>query len=157
MLSLDYTSLLKHINSNGYVAELQKETDQIAVLINIDNVQYPLFIRILTEGPVLQLLVFLPCKVTHKTINDLSRLLHLLNKEMDIPGFGMDENAGVVFYRITIPSLNKKIDKALLDTYLNSLQVICKSFTPVIINVIQGTMTLEAVVKKAKEAHAKNK
>ncbi|MEC7840489.1 MAG: YbjN domain-containing protein [Chlamydiota bacterium] len=155
MLNIDYNSLLKHINSNGYVAELQKETDQIAVILNIDNVQYPLFIRILSEGPVLQLLVFLPCSVIKKTINDLSRLLHLLNKEMDIPGFGMDETAGVVFYRITIPSLNKKIDKMLLDTYLNSMQVICKSFTPVIINVLQGTMTLEAVMQKAKDAHQK--
>ncbi len=157
MVQLTTTNLLQFVQEKGLSAEFQKETEQIAVILNIEGMQYPMFIRILTEGPVLQVLVFLPCSLNKNTLSDVSRLLHLLNKEMDVPGFGMDEAAGVIFYRVTVPALNGTVDDELLDTYLNSIQVICQSFTPVVINVTQGTMSFEAVLKKAQEEHQEDK
>lgn len=153
MITLNVDSLLTYLQKKNYNAQFQKETGQIAVILDIEGTEYPLFLRILSEGPVLQLLTFLPTPIKEKTLPDLARLLHLLNKEMDIPGFGMDETAGVVFYRVTIPALDKKVKETLLETYLNSIQVICRSFTPVIFNVNNGTMSFDAVLTKAKEAH----
>jgi hypothetical protein len=154
--ALNKDKLLLHIKKKGFSAEHQPETDQISVMLNIDGNDFPLFIRILPQGPVLQLLVFIPCQLQAKSLPDLARLLHLLNKEMDVPGFGLDETANVVFYRVTIPALNNKIDMTLFDTYISSIQLICRSFTPVISNVSQGIMTFASVLQKAKESHQTN-
>lgn len=148
--ALSKDRLLAHLKKKGFNAEHQAETDQIAVILNIDGTDFPLFIRILPQGPVLQLLVFIPCRLQDKTMPDVARLLHLLNKEMDVPGFGLDETANVLFYRVTIPALSNKIDMTLFDTYVGSIQVICRSFTPVITNVSLGTMTFKSVLEKAK-------
>ena len=75
------------------------------------------------------MLVFIPIQLKPDAIHDVSRLLHMLNKEMDLPGFGMDENAGVVFYRLMIPAMNKKIDGDLLLAYLKTANNICELFT----------------------------
>lgn len=153
IITLSKEKLLSHLKKKGFKAEIQSETDQIAVILDIDNTEFPLFIRILSQGPVLQLLVFMPCKIRPETLPDLARLLHLLNKEMDVPGFGLDEMANVAFYRVSIPALNNKIDITLFDTYMSSIQLICRSFTPVLINVAKGTMSFESVLQKAKDAH----
>lgn len=154
--ALSKDRLLAHLKKKGFNAEHQTETDQLSVILNIDGADFPLFIRILPQGPVLQLLVFIPCKLQKRTIPDIARLLHLLNKEMDVPGFGLDELANVLFYRVTIPALNNKIDMTLFDTYVSSIQMICRSFTPVITNVSIGTMTFDSVMEKAKESHKSN-
>lgn len=157
MIALNNDAVIAFLKEKGLKAVLQPETDQVLVVLKVLSTEYPLFIRILTDGPVLQLLVFLPSPLKEETLAEISRLLHLLNKEMDIPGFGMDESSGVIFYRISIPALNKKIDTTLLETYINSIEVICRSFTPVIHNVSQGTMTFAAVQQKSLEAHKKSK
>jgi hypothetical protein len=157
MIDLSNDAIVAFMTEKGYKSALQKQTDQVLVLLNIDGMEYPLFIRILEEGPVLQLLVFIPCNIKVETLSEVARLLHLLNKEMDIPGFGMDETAGVIFYRVSVPSLNKKVDTTLLLTYINSIELICKSFSPVIHNVSHVTMSFEAVLKKAQEAHTEEK
>lgn len=155
--ALSKDRLLAHLKKKGFNAEHQSETDQISVILDIDGTDFPLFIRILPQGPVLQLLVFIPCRLQQKTIPDIARLLHLLNKEMDVPGFGLDETANVVFYRATIPALNNKLDMSLFDTYISSIQIICRSFTSVITNVSMGIMTFESVLDKAKESHKTDK
>ena len=82
-------------------------------------------------------------------------ILHLLNKEMDIPGFGMDEDSKVIFFRISQPlSTEGELDTDLMDAYLESIKTVCTTFTPAIINVSQGTMTLEEILQKVKEAES---
>lgn len=151
MIVLTLEKILEFLKTRGHQAHLQKETKQVALILNVDGVEFPAFLRILSDGPLLQLIVFLPCNLSEKTVPELSRLLHLLNKEMDIPGFGIDEDAGVVFYRVVLPALSRKVDPTLFETYINSLKIICKSFTPVIQSVAQGTMTFDAIRKKARE------
>ncbi len=155
MVGLTREALLEYLQENGYKADFQKETGQIALILNIERMQFPMFIRVLPDGPVLQLVTFFPCNLKKETLSDAARLLHLLNKEIDVPGFGMDETAHVVFYRVTIPALNKIVDPLLLRTHLSSVEAICKSYTPVIFNVLQGTISFEAVLQKAKDEHSK--
>lgn len=151
MLDLTNDRLLDFLKNEGYNAEIQKETDQIGVLLNVEGSEYVLFLRILPSGPVLQIILFIPCNLKTETLSDTARLLHLLNKELDAPGFGMDETSAVVFYRITIPAVTKKVDRELLKTYLNSIKLICNTFSPVIINVVRGTMSFDAILAKAQE------
>lgn len=152
MINLTNENLLALLQKEGYNAEIQKETDQIAVILRVEGSEYVMFLRILPSGPVLQILLFIPCDLKAETLNGVARLLHLLNKELDAPGFGMDETAGVVFYRITIPAVTKSVDEELIKTYLNSIKAISNTFSPVIINVSRGTMSFDAVLAKAQEA-----
>jgi hypothetical protein len=158
MLNLNLETILKHLQENKIDAKLQKETNQIYVVYKIQNQDFPLFIRIYEGTNLLQLLAFMPTNVKPSARPDLARLLHLLNKEMDIPGFGMDETAvaegqgGVAFYRIIIPTMEAKVDELLLDTFIGSIQSISEAFFPVIATVANGMATYEDVLKKANEA-----
>jgi hypothetical protein len=155
MKNISNEKILEHLKKKGYQAELQKETDQISVIINIHDIEFPLFFRLLADSPILQILVFIPSSFSEKTVAGTARLLHLLNKEMDIPGFGMDEDSKVIFFRISQPlSTEGELDTDLMDAYLESIKTVCTTFTPAIINVSQGTMTLEEILQKVREAES---
>lgn len=155
MIHLELDKLLEYFKKKELPAQLQNETNQIVIVFKIGEREFPLFIRIFEGGELLQLLAFLPCNIKNSAVADTGRLLHLLNKELDIPGFGMDEASAVVFYRTMIPVQNQKIDEALLDAYLNSIQLVCKSFAPVIAAVAYGSTTFEEVLKKTREQSGK--
>lgn len=151
MISLTLDAILAYLSQKGVQAQLQTETNQVIILFKIGDREFPLFIRIFEGGDLLQLLVFLPCNMKKSAFGETGRLLHLLNKELDIPGFGLDEDTSVVFYRCMIPIQNQQLDETLFDAYLNSIQLVCKSFSPVIASVAFGNVTFEEILKKTKE------
>lgn len=151
MIPLKLDPICAYLKSKGIPAEHQPETGQLAVLFKIGEREYPLFIRIYDGEELLQLLAFLPCNTKPETRSDTARLLHLLNKEIDIPGFGMDEDSESVFYRCMVPIKEKAIDEKLLDSYINAINVICQSFAPVIAATAYGAATFEEIMKKTKE------
>lgn len=158
MIKLDLKAIQEHLANSRIEGILQPETNQLYFLKKIGQTDFPVFIRIFDTGELLQLLAFLPCTLMSESANDTARLLHMLNKEMDLPGFGMDENSRVVFYRCMLPVKNKAIDPLLLDAYLNSLDLVCQSFAPVITAVAHRTLTLDEVLKEAQNAqNAQNK
>ena len=151
MIPLDLYKISAHLRSQEIESEIQKETNQICILLKVADREYPLFIRIYEGGELLQLLAFLPCNTKSETRADTARLLHLLNKEIDIPGFGMDEDSEVVFYRCMIPAKDKQLDKKIFDAFINATQVVCQSFAAVIAGVAYGAVTFDEVLKKSKE------
>lgn len=151
MLQLNYAKIKKHLSTKGIESEMQAETNQLCAIQKIGEREYPLFFRIYDGDELLQLLAFLPCNTKPETVGDTARLLHMLNKEIDTPGFGMDENSHVVFYRCMIPAKNKEIDTKFFDAYLNATQLICQSFAPVVAAVSYGAATFEEIVKRSKE------
>jgi hypothetical protein len=156
MISMDLTQIKEHLKSQNIEAEHQAETDQLVVIFKIAEREFPLFVRIYQGGELLQLLSFIPCNTKPETLNDTARLLHLLNKEIDIPGFGMDENSFVVFYRCMVPAQDQQIPTAVFDAYFNAIQVVCKTFAAVIAAVSLGGVTFEEVLQKTKEQQANN-
>lgn len=168
-------SLLQFMQKHKYESDIQTDTQQVYTIFKINQKEYPLFLRVFDEGHLLQLLVFIPChlesneqfvlgkeEVDHKTsespkdsqkaiIADLARLLHLLNKELDVPGFGMDEMAGVVFYRLMLPTPKKKIESDLLLAFLKTVEHVCQMFSTPIEAVSSGQMTLDQILAKAQE------
>ncbi len=151
MIPLNIESIKKFLLSVKLDAQFQKETNQIFIISKIQNQDVPLFIRVMEGGDLLQLLYFLPLNIDPKNNADLSRLLHLVNKELDIPGFGMDETAGVLFYRVMLPSTQKKIDGAMLESFVRSMLSVIETFLPVIGAVSQGLVGFDEVLEKAKE------
>lgn len=144
-------SLVKFLQSKDFDAKLQTETNQVFVLIKIENYEFPLFLRIFDQSDLLQLLVFMPAQIKSGTHDDLARLMHLINKQLDIPGFGMDEDNGVAFYRVMLPILDGQIDDRLLDSFLKSIRMICESISPSVIAVASGLTTYSEMLRKAKE------
>ncbi len=148
MISLTLDSLKEHLLKANFPVEVQKETQQLYLLYKIADKEFPLFIRIFGEGELLQLIAFIPCELKPSARGDLARLLHRLNKELDIPGFGMDEPPGLIFYRVMMPSFDKNIYESHLDRYITSIEEILKNFSPLISYVSTGTSTYDEVQKK---------
>jgi len=151
MLKLSLDNLQNFLQQKNYNAQIQAQTSQVFLTFKIVHREFPLFARILAESQLLQLITFIPCNFTPNTLANVARLLHLLNKDMDLPGFCMDEGPGVIFYRYIIHTPNQEIDENLLENYLNSIQLICQSFSAAIIGVATGTMTVEQVFKRVQE------
>jgi hypothetical protein len=175
MINITPESLLQFMKKHQYESDIQADTQQVYTIFKINQKEYPLFLRVFDEGHLLQLLVFIPCHLEpneqyvlgkkesgsagseskseqQKTIiADLARLLHLLNKELDVPGFGMDEMAGVVFYRLMLPTPKKKIDGDLLLAFLKTVEHVCQMFANPIEAVSSGQMTLDQILAKAQE------
>ncbi|MBS0622957.1 MAG: YbjN domain-containing protein, partial [Verrucomicrobia bacterium] len=120
MLKLDLGDLHTHLKKN-YDAELQKENKQIAIMLKVSDREVPLFVGILHEALV-QMIAYLPYEMKKEASGEVARFLHHLNKELDLPGFGMDENAGLLFYRVVIPCLKPEVDPDLVNAYIDTLK-----------------------------------
>lgn len=151
MINMTPEALLAFMQKNKYEADIQAETQQVYTILKVSQKEYPLFLRVFDDGHLLQMLAFIPCQLERNVVPDMARLLHLLNKELDVPGFGMDEMAGVVFYRLMLPTPNKKIDGELLLAFLKTVEHVCQMFATPIEAVGFGQTTLDEILEKAQE------
>ncbi|CUI16329.1 conserved hypothetical protein [Candidatus Protochlamydia naegleriophila] len=151
MINMTPEALLAFMQKNKYEADIQSETQQVYTILKVSQKEYPLFLRVFDDGHLLQMLAFIPCQLERNVVPDMARLLHLLNKELDVPGFGMDETAGVVFYRLMLPTPNKKIDGELLLAFLKTVEHVCQMFATPIEAVGFGQTTLDEILEKAQE------
>ena len=168
MINVTLESILDFMQKNEYEANIQQDTQQVYTILKIEDKEYPLFVRVFDDGHLLQLLAFIPCALeanerfnlnpeatSERTVSpattDVARLLHLLNKELDIPGFGMDEMAGMVFYRLMLPTPKKKIDADLMLAFLKTVEHVCQMFSAPIEAVSAGHATLNEILAKAHE------
>lgn len=156
MIDFTLEALLKHLEEKKFDAKIQDETQQVVVILKVQERDFPLFIRPHIEASVLQLLVFIPTNLKKENAGDLARLLHLLNKELDVPGFGMDEQNKVIFFRVMMPILENQVNKTLLDAYLNSMQIVCNTFAPAVLAVNAGMAKFEDLLKKGMEQDKKD-
>lgn len=152
MLSITKETLIDFLKKNGFKSEIQKETGQVVSILKIANHEFPLFLRPFQGSELLQLLVFIPIPIKSRAKSDLARLLHQINKELDIPGFGMDEDSDTCFYRVMLPTIDNKIDERVLESYLKSLTLICEQIAPTVIAVASEVATFEEILRKAKNA-----
>lgn len=151
MIPNTINSLMKFLKQKEYEPVYQKETDQIYILFKVGNHDFPLFFRVFDGGNILQLLLFFPMQVPQERLNAVARLLHYLNKEIDIPGLGMDENVGLVFHRIMIPTATQKIDQDLLDSLVKTAPKIAEQFFGTILGTTNSKDSFEVILKQLKE------
>ncbi len=151
MLPLNLESFKEHLKSKNIKFDFQNETNQILILNKIENVEYPLFIRLIDEGDLVQLLLFFPTTIKEEALNDLARSLHFINKELDMPGFGIDEKNKLVYFRTMIPCSQHNCDPVVFDKLLNAVQMIGKTFLPLVASTSQGLMSFSDVQQKLTE------
>lgn len=156
MIPLNLTQIKSYLEKQGAIVQLQKETDQLAMMMKIGKQESPLFFRIYEGGELLQILAFLPLKPKAEAFNDAARLLHFLNTQIDIPGFGLDESTPVIFYRCMVPVRDNKIDEKIFDAYFNTVQNAVQAFAGVIAAVGLGAATFEEVLSKSQELSKEN-
>lgn len=150
MIKVTNENLVEFLTRNKFDASIQNETGQVVSILKISGQEFPLFLRTFKDSGLLQLLVFIPSQVKYGTQNDLARFMHLVNKELDIPGFGMDEDSDTCFYRVMLPTIDNQIDERILESYLKSLQLICEQIAPTVLAVANGVATFEDILRKTK-------
>ncbi len=148
MIPLTIPALQEHLKALKLDPIFQQETNQLIVIFKIDGYDFPLFFRIFEGAQLLQLITFIPCNLKASAAPSLARLLHLINKEIDLPGFGMDEKASIVYYRMMLTAVNGEIDGKVLETISSTLKTLCETFGPVISAVASGAASYEDVLKK---------
>lgn len=153
MIPLNLSAIQKHLKEKQFDPSEQPETNQIYLIFDLHAQKFPLFIRVIEDSGLLQMLAFMPFNINPNAANDTARFLHLLNKELDVPGFGMDESAHLIFYRVMIPASKGEIDPDIIDAFVVSMKSVCETFFPAIAAVGQGAATYEEVFKKMKEAN----
>lgn len=141
-------ALITHLREHSLEPEFQKETDQVFVTYQIQGHSVPVFFLIRKESGLLQMVAYLPYLLPEKTLGQTARLLHILNQELDMPGFGMDESEKLIFYRSVLPCLDGKIDEKLLAMSLGTTRIACDTFMHAIGLVAAGTTSLEDMLKK---------
>jgi hypothetical protein len=124
-IPLKLDDVLSHLKKEHKV-ELQEEHKQISFTLTIKEKEVPVFVGILHES-LLQIIAYLPYELQEKAFGEVARFLHIINKELDMPGFGMDENGKLVFYRLVIPCLEPEINPEMIDAHLRTVNVACQT------------------------------
>lgn len=152
MIELNVENLRNHLKSQNWDPQMQEETGQLYLLFKFQDIEYVMFFRIYEKEDFLQMLLFLPSKIKEGCENDLARLLHRINQGIDMPGYGMNEDARAIFYRIMLPTVDGQLEEKHIDAILNSLEGLCKMFSVAIIGVAQGKITYEKLISEVKNA-----
>jgi len=148
MKDLTTEEVLKRFKHKDLTPQIQSETNQVYAFLKINDQEFPLFARIYEGKNLLQLISFFPKQILTKRISDTARLLHHFNKELDLPGFGMDERSKVVFFRCMIPTFQGKLDPEIFNSFYNSLFHACKQFAEVIDAISSGELSMDDFLKK---------
>lgn len=154
-MEITETALIQSLEKIGIKGKFQEENKQIFSTLAINGFDYPMFIRKLQGGHLMQIITFIPCTLEEGSANDVGRLLHMINKELDMPGFCCDEESKTVFYRLVIPCLNQKVEEDLFHAYMNTTKQVCTMFGTIVQAIAVKAMKLEEMLEKAKELAAK--
>jgi hypothetical protein len=154
MIHLTVHHIKKHLESLGYKPESHEESHQLSFIRPVAKLQVPVFVRVLGEGQLLQLIAFVPMQVKDESLNGLARLLHLVNKEIDFPGFCLDEMSKTVFYRVIATCPDKKCDPTLFNSLLHAIDNSMEGFASPILAIGSGAAKFDEALKLAKEKGA---
>jgi len=139
--------VIEALQNKGVDAGLQKETGQVLIQRTIEGVDFPFFLKILPSGPFLQCVSFIPYQITEQDPKEFLSLLHILNRQIDLPGFGFDEMSKFSFLRYNIPFFKNELDIDTLVEILNKMEKCLESFAGILIAVAQDKTAYEEAKK----------
>lgn len=151
MFDFNVNALIAYLRENNAQPELQKETGQVFLLHQLQGYEVPIFFLLRPESTLLQIIAYLPFRIPDKTLGDTARLLHILNRDLDMPGFGIDESEKMSFFRCVVPALDGKIEKRFFNMYLATSKIACDTFMRAIGMIVSGSAPLEDVLKETKK------
>jgi hypothetical protein len=140
MIELNNDAILEFLKEEGCDPKVQKETNQIYIIYERGQNQFPTFFRIYEGEDRFQVILFFPNPMPKSKIDsgEVARLLLALNKEIDFPGLGLDEDVRLVFHRFLLPTKTKSIDRGQLEMIMKALPKICDELYPVVYNFMYG-------------------
>lgn len=150
MIVLTLENIEKYLTGKGLPLQKLVESNQLCCMKNYGAAECPLFFRTTADDSLLQMLLFFPFSIKVGAESDLARFLHYINKKIDLPGFCIDDSSGVIFYRLVLPSYEKKLPKELVGIYLAALEEICSAFIDTIRLVAEGKQSYAIAVKELK-------
>ena len=145
---LSLKEIQDHLKTNKIDSQIQKESDQLLAGLKIEEKEFPIFVRIYERGDLYQVLAFFPSKIRSSKLTSVARLLHFFNRELDMPGFGMDEPSRVVFFRSMIPSPNKMFDPILFNAHFHATVMACQTFAKTIDDIATGKVEYDELMSK---------
>lgn len=151
MVKLTNDSLLKHLEEKQLKPQLQQETNQIVMAFRLNNKDFPIFLRIADDEDFLQVLSFLPTKIKEGQHSPVARFLHHINNQVNLPGFSMDDQQDLVFYRIILPCPNREVNEQMLEKFLGAIFNVSNTFFPIISPLAEGEMAYKDSMKKLRE------
>ena|ERR1700722_9562524 len=148
MIKLDIDTLLQLFHEKKLEPHFDPATSQVQIVLTVSKREIPVFFNIISGGLVLQSIAYLPIEIGEKHIPDISRLLHILNKQLDLPGFGMDEKARLLFFRVNYPCIGKTFHPNIIDVMLGASELACDSFLSGIELIANGSVSLDKTLKE---------
>lgn len=151
MVKLTNSDLLKHLEDKQLKPQLQTETGQIVMAFRLNNKDFPIFLRIAEDEDFLQVLSFLPTKIKEGQHSAVGRFLHHVNNQVNLPGFSMDDQQDLVFYRIILPCPGREVNEQMLEKFLGAIFNVSNTFFPIISTLSEGTSQYKDAMKKLRE------
>jgi hypothetical protein len=147
ILEFSKEAIFRYLQSKDFAPEQQKETDLIFIKIKADVYDVPIFFDIHQERGLLNMMSYLPFQLQEKSIAQVARLLHMINRHFDMPGWGMDEEHKFIFFRLLLPTLDNKLDERLLAAYIQVSSIACITFIHAIARVTTGLAQADDIFK----------
>ncbi len=138
---LNTNDLLKFLHKMELTPELEPHSGQVFISKPFEGVDFALFFS--PRDNALHLITYFPYQFEKVIAGDLGRLLHILNKQIDMPGFCMDEKEGLVFYRTVLPCIDGNVDINLLGMHMGAHKRVLEMCHRVIFAVASGKVKLE--------------
>lgn len=99
----------------------------------------------------IQFHVVLPFRVNIENIPDTARLILLLNKGMELPGFELSEVDQIVLYRHAFVVPEDDLDERIVLSLVGMVQVLLQAFTQPLEIVATGQQSLQAVLESVRQ------
>lgn len=156
MVKLTNDDLIKHLDEKQLKPQFQEETGQIVMAFRLNNKDFPIFLRIAEDEDFLQILSFLPTKIKEGQHSAVARFLHHVNNQVNLPGFAMDDQQDLVFYRVILPAPDKELNEAMLEKFLGAIFNVSNTFFPIVSSLSEGTINFKEGMKKLRELRPKS-
>jgi hypothetical protein len=98
----------------------------------------------------IQFIVTLPFQVIDEQIPDVARLLLLLNKGLELPGFELSEADRLIFFRHAFVVPEDDLDERIFLSLMGMIELVLDAFAGTLEKVATGTQTLREVIEEAK-------
>ncbi len=144
-MKLSEYEILRFLKAEGHDVQTDAETQQHYFMFSLANLEVPFFVKVDKDNILLQLVSYLPFQVAKDGAPTLARALHVFNRQMEVPGFGMEETEGTVFYRLVYPCPSKQIDEATTRLLIHAAALAIETFLLTLKAMEEQEITMEQI------------
>ncbi|MBJ7450004.1 MAG: YbjN domain-containing protein [Parachlamydiales bacterium] len=148
-IKLSLFQISKILKEKGYLPTIDEDNQQFFIIHKIDEMELPLFFKVASSFQHIQVIAYLPIKVDPEVYNDVARLLHQINCEIDVPGFGLEEKEGMIMFRIFVPCQNGYCTSEFVLSFIDVIHRAFESYKNLILAVVEKETTLDEILAKA--------